>query len=291
MLSIAGVRQEGFRAEKFVEILESLPRTEALEAEPEWLAEVCGAVVSLYKQPRTKVFARRDVYARHLNVLVYLPRERYSASVAHALARALQASSGATHVSSQTLVADGPLARVYLIAHAARYPLDLETDIQQPLLSVLDGWHNSFAALADAVPEVPLRANLRKLCSTLPADYVAQTAPAVAFHDLGAILRNTDPSRVDVRVEVAAESPPPSVCTPSTARRRCRPSCRRCTMPAWPSTANRRTRSAPPTASATSSPACRSTRKAPPNWRSRTWCRWRRNCSPPCSTTTPKTAA
>ncbi|WP_295993017.1 NAD-glutamate dehydrogenase domain-containing protein, partial [Rugamonas sp.] len=206
VLSIAGVRQEGFRAEKFVEILESLPRTEALEAEPEWLAEVCGAVVSLYKQPRTKVFARRDVYARHLNVLVYLPRERYSASVASALARALQASSGATHISSQTLVADGPLARVYLIAHAARYPLDLETDIQQPLSSVLDGWHNSFATLADAVAEVPLRASLRKLCSTLPADYVASTAPAVAFRDLGAILRNTDPSRVDVRVEVAAES-------------------------------------------------------------------------------------
>ncbi|HJU99223.1 MAG TPA: glutamate dehydrogenase, partial [Burkholderiaceae bacterium] len=173
VLSIAGVRQEGFRAEKFVEILESLPRTEALEAEPEWLAEVCGAVVSLYKQPRTKVFARRDVYARHLNVLVYLPRERYSASVASALAKALQGSSGATHISSQTLVADGPLARVYLIAHAARYPLDLETDIQQPLLAVLDGWHDQFAALADAVFDVPMRTSLRKLCATLPADYVA----------------------------------------------------------------------------------------------------------------------
>jgi glutamate dehydrogenase len=201
VLSIAGVRQEGFRAEKFVEILESLPRTEALEAEPEWLAEVCGAVVSLYKQPRAKVFARRDVYARHLNVLVYLPRERYSASVASALAKALQASSGAQHVSSQTLVADGPLARVYLIAHGARYPLDLETDIQQPLLSVLDGWHDQFSVLADAVADVQLRASLRKMCATLPPDYVAATTPSAAFHDLGAILRNPDPSRVNVRVE------------------------------------------------------------------------------------------
>lgn len=69
VLSIAGVRQEGFRAEKFLEILESLPRTEALEADPEWLAQVCSSVVSLYKQPRAKVFARRDVYQRHLNVL------------------------------------------------------------------------------------------------------------------------------------------------------------------------------------------------------------------------------
>jgi len=201
VLSIAGVRQEGFRAEKFIEILESLPRTEAMEAEPEWLAAVCGSVVSLYKQPRTKVFARRDVYARHLNVLVYLPRERYSASVAHALARALQASSGATHITSQTLLADGPLARLYLIAHAARYPLDLETDIQQPLLSVLDGWHDKFDALAGEVANLPLRASLRKLCATLPADYVAATAPAVAFHDLESILGIEDPSRVAVRVD------------------------------------------------------------------------------------------
>ena len=201
VLSLAGVRQQGFRAEKFREILDSLPRTEALEADLEWLAQVCGSVVSLYKQPRTKVFARRDVYARHLNVLVYLPRERYSASVAAALAKALQASSGATHVSSQTLVADGPLARLYLIAHAARYPLDLESDIQQPLLAVLDGWHTGFATLADAVFDIPMRANLRKLGSSLPLEYVAATAPAVAFRDLGAILRNTDPARVAVRIE------------------------------------------------------------------------------------------
>ncbi|MDQ1922744.1 NAD-glutamate dehydrogenase domain-containing protein [Massilia pseudoviolaceinigra] len=201
VLSLAGVRQEGFRAEKFLEILESLPRTEALEADPDWLSQVCSSVVSLYKQPRAKVFARRDVYARHLNVLVYMPRERYSASVAASLAHALKESSGATDVRSQTLVADGPLARVYLIAHAARNPLDLETDIQQPLLSVLDGWHDKFAALTDNVFDVPTRSTLRKLCSTLPVNYVSATAPAVAFRDLNAILHNGHAGRVSVRVE------------------------------------------------------------------------------------------
>ncbi|MES3022618.1 MAG: NAD-glutamate dehydrogenase domain-containing protein [Pseudomonadota bacterium] len=203
VLSLAGVRQEGFRAEKFLEILESLPRTEALEADPEWLAQVCSSVVSLYKQPRAKVFARRDVYARHLNVLVYLPRERYSAAVAGALASALKESSGATEVRSQTLVADGPLARVYLIAHAARYPLDLETDIQKPLLSVLDGWHDTFASLTDNVFDVPVRTALRKMCATLPVNYVSATPPEVAFRDLGAILRNGQEG-VAVRVETDA---------------------------------------------------------------------------------------
>ncbi|MES2019048.1 MAG: NAD-glutamate dehydrogenase domain-containing protein [Pseudomonadota bacterium] len=203
VLSLAGVRQEGFRAEKFLEILESLPRTEALEADPEWLSQVCSSVVSLYKQPRAKVFARRDVYARHLNVLVYMPRERYSASVAQALATALKDSSGATDVRSQTLVADGPLARVYLIAHAARYPLDLETDIQQPLLSVLDGWHDKFAALTDNVFDVPTRGALRKLCATLPVNYVSATAPDVAFHDLNALLRNGHAGHVSVRVDTS----------------------------------------------------------------------------------------
>ncbi|MEW6761706.1 MAG: NAD-glutamate dehydrogenase domain-containing protein, partial [Pseudomonadota bacterium] len=201
VLSIAGVRQEGFRAEKFVEILESLPRTEALEADPEWLAQVCSSVVSLYKQPRPKVFARRDVYARHLNVLVYLPRERYSAAVASSLASALKDSSGARDVRVQTLVADGPLARVYLIAHAARYPLDLETDIQQPLLSVLDGWHDRFATATNGIEDHGLRSSLRKLGANLPVSFVTNTAPETAFRDLQALLKNGKSERVTVRVE------------------------------------------------------------------------------------------
>jgi len=201
VLSIAGVRQEGFRAEKFVEILESLPRTEALEADPEWLAQVCSSVVSLYKQPRPKVFARRDVYARHLNVLVYLPRERFSAAVASSLAAALKDSSGASDVRVQTLVADGPLARVYLIAHAARYPLDLETDIQQPLLAVLDGWHDRYAAVTNTVEDHALRGSLRKLGSNLPVSFVTNTAPETAFRDLQALLNNCQEGRVTVRVE------------------------------------------------------------------------------------------
>ncbi|MCS0583308.1 NAD-glutamate dehydrogenase [Massilia pinisoli] len=201
VLSIAGVRQEGFRAEKFLEILESLPRTEALEADPEWLAQVCSSVVSLYKQPRAKVFARRDVYQRHLNVLVYLPRERYSAAVVAALAQALKDSSGAVDVRTQTLVADGPLARVYLIAQAARYPLDLETDIQKPLLSVLDGWHDRYTALTDTVEDVPTRNALRKLLPTLPVNYVAATAPEIAFRDVTALIANGQQGHVSVRIE------------------------------------------------------------------------------------------
>ncbi|MFK3740522.1 NAD-glutamate dehydrogenase domain-containing protein [Massilia sp. TN1-12] len=204
VLGIAGVRQEGFRAEKFIEILESLPRTEALEADPEWLAQVCSAVVSLYKQPRAKVFARRDVYDRHLNVLVYLPRERYSAAIVAAMAQALKDSSGASDVRTQTLVADGPLARVYLIAQAARNPLDLEADIQKPLLSVLDGWHDRYTALTDSVADVLTRNALRKLLPTLPVNYVAATAPEVAFRDVVAILNNGKPNHVSVRIEADA---------------------------------------------------------------------------------------
>ncbi len=201
VLSLAGVRQEGFRAEKFLEILESLPRTEALEADPEWLAQVCSSVVSLYKQPRPKVFARRDVYGRHLNALVYLPRERYSAAVAASLAQALKDSSGAHDVRVQTLVADGPLARVYLIAHAARNPLDLETDIQQPLLAVLDGWHDRFAAMTNGVEEHAQRSALRKLGANLPVSFVTATAPEVAFRDLQAMLNIGQHERVAVRIE------------------------------------------------------------------------------------------
>jgi glutamate dehydrogenase len=202
VLSLAGVRQQGFRAEKFREILESLPRTEAMEADPEWLAQVCSSVVSLYKQPRTRVFARRDVYGRHMNVLVYLPRERYSAQVSRALADALKGSTGASDVRWQTLVADGPLARVYLIATAARGDLDIAADIKQPLKAVLEGWHNQFEDLVDGLENSTLRISVRRVLAGLPNDYIAATAPQVAFGDLCRLEALGVSERITVRIEV-----------------------------------------------------------------------------------------
>ena len=184
VLSLAGVRPQGFRAEKFLEILESLPRTEIFEATPEWLAEVSGTVVALYKQPRAKVFARRDVYGRHLNVLVYMPRERYSATLAETLSQNLRNLAGATDVTSQVHLSEGPLACLYLIAKGARAHLDLAGDIASPLLTAIEGWHTAFEEMVDESSDPMLRTGLRRLCQELPADYIAATSPRTAFHDL-----------------------------------------------------------------------------------------------------------
>ncbi len=201
VLRLAGVRQEGFRAEKFIEILESLPRTEVLEAAPAWLAEVSGAVVALYKQPRAKVFARRDVYDRHLNVLIYMPRERYSASLADTLSQSLRNLAGATEVTVHTYLAEGPLARLYLIAKAARPHLDLDGDIQRPLLAAIEGWHTAFDALIDEAGDATLRASLRKLYMTLPPEYVAATSPTTAFADLS-VLGSVHSTEIKVHIEL-----------------------------------------------------------------------------------------
>jgi glutamate dehydrogenase len=201
VLNIAGVRQEGFRAEKFVEILESLPRTEVLEAAPEWLAGVCGTVVALYKQPRARVFVRPDLYGRHLNVLVYMPRERYSATLVDRLSTGLRSLSGATDVRVQTLLSDGPLARVYFIATAARLTLDLVNDIELPLLAAVDGWHSAFGSQVDSAADGALRVTLRKLAARLPAEYIAATPPQVAYQDLSELDAMRSAGRVKVHIE------------------------------------------------------------------------------------------
>jgi glutamate dehydrogenase len=204
MLAIAGVRTEGFRAEKFIEILESLPRSEVLEADPAWLANVCASVVALYKQPRVRIFARRDVYGRHLNVLAYVPRERYGTHSTDKLAQTLRAISGAGDVRVQTLLGEGPLARVYLIADRANMALDLDKDIIEPLLEVVEGWHNVFDNLVDRTEDATLRHSLRKLRATLPTDYINAVSPQVAYRDLSTLLGNLQRSRVKVRIEIGA---------------------------------------------------------------------------------------
>ncbi|NEX60277.1 NAD-glutamate dehydrogenase domain-containing protein [Noviherbaspirillum galbum] len=204
MLTIAGVRSEGFRAEKFIEILETLPRSEVLEADPAWLAHVCASVVALYKQPRVRLFARRDVYGRHLNVLAYMPRERYGAHSTDKLARTLRDISGASDVRVQTLLADGPLARVYLIASGAGMTLDLDRQVIVPLLDVLEGWHHAFDGLVDGTEDGELRQALRRLRPALPTEYINAVSPQVAYRDLSMLFGNAQRSRVRVRIEIGA---------------------------------------------------------------------------------------
>lgn len=201
VLRIAGVRPEGFRSEKFVEILESIPRVEVFEAQLEWLAAVSSAAVALYKQPRAKVFARRDVYGRHLNVLIFMPSELYSGKLTGTLADTLREVVDASEVQIDTKVTDGPLARIYLIAKGARPNLDFEKDIRLPLLGILEGWHTIFNALVDKLNDADLRVGLRKLCKGLSAEYIAVTSPVTAFHDLNGVLKYADSDRIKVRVE------------------------------------------------------------------------------------------
>jgi glutamate dehydrogenase len=203
VMQLAGVRKEGFRAEKFLEILESLPRTEVFESEPQFLANLCSMVVALYKQPRARVFARRDIHSRHINLLVYLPRERYSEALCARLADSTRILSGANEVTVQTLLADGPLARIYMIASHARLDVALDTDIEQPLLASIEGWSRTFDALADANLALTQRTQLRKLNSLLPADYVARTAPSIAFRDLATLIALEGSTRIKVHVETA----------------------------------------------------------------------------------------
>ena len=204
VLMLAGVRREGFRAEKFLEILEALPRTEAFEADPHWLAELCSQVVSLYKQPRTTVFVRRDVYGRHLNVILYLPRVRYSALLVQNLTEVLQTVSGARAVRADTQLADGPLARIYLIASHARLSPVIEETISDALIGAVDGWHRDLDALIDAQSSAPAHARslLYRLRDALPAAYVAATSPRLAYRDLLQLQCSTAPGQLRVCIDL-----------------------------------------------------------------------------------------
>ena len=223
VLALAGVRKEGFRAEKFLEILESLPRTEIFESDAAFLANVCSTVVALYKQPRARVFARRDVYGRHLNLLVYLPRERYTEALASRLANNVRTLSGAREVRVQALLADGPLARLHLVASQARLNMALDVNIEQPLLASIEGWTQSFETLLDADANrqprvtiagvnVPATASdsarhgmIRRLGAALPPDYIGRTSPHAAFRDILDFMTLRDAPRVRVHIDVAPQ--------------------------------------------------------------------------------------
>lgn len=63
-----------------INILETWPRDELFQLDPELLGEFAGVAVQLEERPRVRVLSRAERFDRFVSVIVYVPRERYDSN-------------------------------------------------------------------------------------------------------------------------------------------------------------------------------------------------------------------
>ncbi|GGE27513.1 NAD-glutamate dehydrogenase [Agaricicola taiwanensis] len=77
----AGLDHESHSGKALMNVLESYPRDELFQIDPDLLYDFAFEVLSLYERPRVKALARLDKFDRFVSVMVYIPRDRYDSNV------------------------------------------------------------------------------------------------------------------------------------------------------------------------------------------------------------------
>ncbi|MCJ8509865.1 NAD-glutamate dehydrogenase [Rhizobium lemnae] len=160
--------------------LESYPRDDLFQIDPDLLARYCEQIMELAERPRVRALARIDHFDRFVSILVYVPRENYDSvvreKIGHYLTEVFQG-----HVSAYyPAFPEGGTARVHFIIgrRDGKTPRVAQSKLEDAIRDISTPWEEQFVALAG--PKVP----------QLETSYAFQEAftPAETVEDLDDIL-------------------------------------------------------------------------------------------------------
>ncbi|MCG2841688.1 NAD-glutamate dehydrogenase [Sandaracinobacter sp. RS1-74] len=120
-------------------VIETFPREEMFQIDAEELLVMAKGLLSLLDRPRPQLFLRRDSRSGNTSVLVYIPRETYSADLRQRVGAMLQQETGGRLGKFDAELHAEGLARVHYILEGVEQAPDAE-QLNQRLLQLTRGW-------------------------------------------------------------------------------------------------------------------------------------------------------
>ncbi|GAA1627605.1 NAD-glutamate dehydrogenase [Kribbella alba] len=147
LFKLTGFDPSSHSGKGLLDVLETFPRDELLQAPVEDLLPIVQTVLHLQERRAVKLFIRRDVYNRYLSCLVYLPRDRYTTAVRLKMQQILKDAIGADSVDYAAHVTESVLARVHFVVrmkqgeNVGEYDADL---LEQKVVEATRAWQDDF---------------------------------------------------------------------------------------------------------------------------------------------------
>jgi glutamate dehydrogenase len=181
----------GHNEKRLKHILADYPRDELFQMTEDDLLRIALGIVHLYDRPRVRLFLRRDAFDRFASILLFVPRERYDASLQKRAGAILAKAWGGRVSAAYPSFSDAPVARVHFIigftpgGHPAPDLAGLEAEIVQALRT----WDDLFAeALRTSGLEPEQAADIeRRWVGAFPPGYRDLFGAAEAIADIQAI--------------------------------------------------------------------------------------------------------
>jgi glutamate dehydrogenase len=120
-------------------VIETFPREEMFQIDTAELLEMATGLLSLLDRPRPQLFVRSDSRSGNASVLVYIPRETYSADLRQRVGQMLQQEMGGTLGKFDAELRAEGLARVHYVLEGVERAPDHE-HLNARLLQLTRGW-------------------------------------------------------------------------------------------------------------------------------------------------------
>jgi len=186
VMARAGFPHSSHAGKNLFSILETYPRDELFQIGEEMLFETAMGILRLGERARTRVFVRRDVYARFYSCLIFLPRENYNTEVRVKLQEILKRAFNGTSAEFNVQLSESVLARVHMLVRTSptvSTQVDLKA-LEAEIVAAISRWEDGvFLALNSARGEAAANAARRDFVLPFPAAYREDVSAHEAVQD------------------------------------------------------------------------------------------------------------
>ncbi|MDX1677564.1 NAD-glutamate dehydrogenase [Arsukibacterium sp.] len=182
-------------------ILETYPRDELIQASAEELLHVAMGVLQMQERDMTRLFMRKDAFGRFVTAMVYVPRERYNTQLRKETQAILQRALGTDEpVEFTTYFSESVLARTHYLVRITDSHVEYKVkDIERNLVEAARTWEDKLeTALTGVYGEAKGRELGRKYVNSFPRAYKEEMLPSDALVDIGKLESLNDDNKLEM---------------------------------------------------------------------------------------------
>ena len=182
-------------------VLETYPRDELIQASEQHLAEVALGVLQMQERDMTKLFIRKDIFGRFYSCMVFVRRERYNTALRRETQQILQqAMNSEGEVEFTTFFSESPLARTHYIVRATDQDIEPNVkEIENNLNEAARTWDDKLSsALISSFGGAKGKELATKYGKAFPSSYKDQVLPSTATVDIKHLEKLTDENKLSM---------------------------------------------------------------------------------------------
>ncbi len=195
VIEASGLSMTSYRGRELLDTLEAFPRDDMFQITAPDLQRIAIGITNLQERKQIALFAHRDGFGRFLSCLVYVPRERFSTTIAEEIAEVLVDAYGGRSSEIEPRITDRILARVHVrlqLADDAPAEVDeqiVETRIADLTRRWVDDLQDELVAVYGEAVGIPL---FHESVEGFPEAYRGSYSAEIAVDDLQRVSQLSD---------------------------------------------------------------------------------------------------